>query len=119
MNLHKLLFPGKVKLISEMDKRLVELINQTEELGATTVSTVFLPEDLGFSISEMHDNNGYVDVYSKNKWHISRCATDFHLFHCLGPMRRKLTLRLENLRDAEIILKSVGILENVDNIVAE
>lgn len=119
MNLHKLLFPGKAKLISEMDQKLVELVNTTEELGITTIKTGFIPEDLGFKCSETHTEAGFIDVYSKNNWHISRDMNDYHLFHCLGPKRKKLTLRLENLRDAEIILKGVGILEHVDNITEE
>lgn len=128
MNIHKLLFPGKAKLIEEMDDLLIQLQEKINSLayenevtlGGLIQSIPFLPEDAGFQVLEQYtQENGFLIIYHRDGWQMARTEEDFTRFVVISPEKVKQTLKLANLRDALIVLESVGMNINRDSIVEE
>lgn len=123
MNLHKILFPGKSKLIEEMDQKIMlsleeikVLQNESENiLGKTLYNCPFTPEDIGFQIHTIPSQQvGEEDIFSRGDWTLARSYDDYHTYHVIGP-KFKHDIYMPNLRDAIIALKAIGVLKQDEN----
>lgn len=128
MNIHKLLFPGKAKLIEEMDQKLMDSLEQIKTLtyhnevtlGGLIYDIPFLPEDIGFETIEQYTHeNGFLIVYHRDGWQMARTEDDFTKFVVIPPEKERKVLKLANLRDAIIVLEGIGMDINRDSIVEE
>lgn len=119
MNLHKLLFPKKHNKLQELDEALTNTINDKIEtdkkfmaLGGISRSLPFIPSEYGFHESENYSEKiGTVTVYSKDGYHISNSGTssgeEWLVFNEYLKLDG-LPVRLENMRDAIIVLRALG-----------
>lgn len=129
MNLHKLLFPRKEKLIEELYELTDELRankKMLEEralfLGHIAVDLPFIPTDFGFSVATVQDVNvGEIDVYSRDGWHLSRTpAFDKNEWKVINYDKKiNHEVILDNMRDAVIVLYGLGMDIRRDSITNE
>lgn len=116
MNLHKILFPKKAKMLEGL---IVEAASHDQEYllsGRILMKQPFIPEYAKFTHHKGYDDKvGYLNVYQKDKFSIAQDYGDLsildypkNMWNVACPGGQKLWVHIPNMYFAVVFFQSLG-----------
>lgn len=116
MNLHKILFPKKAKMLEGL---IVEVASHDQEYllsGRILMEQPFIPEYAGFTHHKGYDDKiGYLNVYQKDSFSIAEDYGNLsianypkNMWNVACPDGQKLWVYIPNMYNAVVFFRSLG-----------
>lgn len=120
--LFRTLFPKKALELKQEKEAKEETLRHNYENGYHLKEEVFLPQELGFSMTQHFDDNvGYVDIYTKEGYQlIPDFNSDERGYYSLKmPNGSQFVVRITNSYDAIMILSALGMKVSLETIMGD